>query len=77
MIFQGSVNIWFTAALIAKGITPSIPPKKNRKVPIPYDSMGSGPGNAFFWKKYLQVGDRVKATIDGLGVQPFSIAAEV
>jgi 2-keto-4-pentenoate hydratase/2-oxohepta-3-ene-1,7-dioic acid hydratase in catechol pathway len=39
-------------------------------------SMGSGPGNAFFWKKYLEVGDRVKATIDGLGVQAFSIAAE-
>ena len=40
-------------------------------------SMGSGPGNAFFWKKYLEVGDRVKATIDGQGVQAFSIAAEV
>jgi 2-keto-4-pentenoate hydratase/2-oxohepta-3-ene-1,7-dioic acid hydratase in catechol pathway len=40
-------------------------------------SMGSGPGNAFFWKKYLEVGDRGKATIDGLGVQAFSIAAEV
>jgi Fumarylacetoacetate (FAA) hydrolase family len=39
-------------------------------------SMGSGPGNAFIWKKYLQVGDQVKATIEGLGVQEYSIAAE-
>jgi 2-keto-4-pentenoate hydratase/2-oxohepta-3-ene-1,7-dioic acid hydratase in catechol pathway len=39
-------------------------------------SMGSGPGNAFTWKKYLEVGDRVKATIEGLGVQEFSVAAE-
>jgi 2-keto-4-pentenoate hydratase/2-oxohepta-3-ene-1,7-dioic acid hydratase in catechol pathway len=46
--------------------------------PFPGDiiSMGSGPGNAFFWKKYLEVGDRVKATIDGPGVQAFSVAAE-
>jgi putative transposase len=28
---------WFRAALIAKGITPCIPPKKNRKVQIEYD----------------------------------------
>ena len=28
---------WFRSALIAKGITPCIPPKKNRKVQIPYD----------------------------------------
>jgi 2-keto-4-pentenoate hydratase/2-oxohepta-3-ene-1,7-dioic acid hydratase in catechol pathway len=39
-------------------------------------AMGSGPGNAFFWQQYLEVGDRVKATIEGLGVQAFSIAAE-
>lgn len=28
---------WFREALIDKGITPCIPPKKNRKVHIPYD----------------------------------------
>jgi len=28
---------WFRAALIEKGITPCIPPKKNRKVKIEYD----------------------------------------
>jgi 2-keto-4-pentenoate hydratase/2-oxohepta-3-ene-1,7-dioic acid hydratase in catechol pathway len=39
-------------------------------------SMGSGPGNAFTWQKYSQVGDRVKVTIEGLGVREFSIAAE-
>jgi NADPH:quinone reductase-like Zn-dependent oxidoreductase len=38
--------------------------------------VGSGPGNAFTWQKYLQVGDRVKAAIEGLGVEEFSIAAE-
>lgn len=38
--------------------------------------VGSGPGNAFTWQKYLQVGDRVTATIEGLGVQEFFIAAE-
>lgn len=39
-------------------------------------SMGSGPGNGFTWKKFLQVGDRVKASVEGLGAQEFSIAAE-
>ena len=28
---------WFRAALLAKGITPRIPPKKNRKKPVSYD----------------------------------------
>jgi len=28
---------WFREALMAKGITPCIPSKKNRKVQIPYD----------------------------------------
>ena len=28
---------WFRAALIRKGITPCIPPKKNRKIQIAYD----------------------------------------
>ena len=28
---------WFRAALTSKGITPCIPPKKNRKVRIEYD----------------------------------------
>ena len=28
---------WFRSALINKGIPPCIPPKKNRKVQIPYD----------------------------------------
>jgi 2-keto-4-pentenoate hydratase/2-oxohepta-3-ene-1,7-dioic acid hydratase in catechol pathway len=39
-------------------------------------SMGSGPGNAFTWTKYLEIGDRVKASIDGLGTQEYSITAE-
>ncbi|CUT12719.1 24diketo3deoxyLfuconate hydrolase [Bradyrhizobium sp.] len=38
-------------------------------------SMGSGPGNAFTWTKYLEIGDRVKASIDGLGTQEYSITA--
>jgi transposase len=29
---------WFRGALIAKGITPCIPSKTNRKVPIPHDT---------------------------------------
>ncbi len=29
---------WFRAALTEKGITPCIPSKKNRKLPIPYDA---------------------------------------
>jgi transposase len=29
---------WFRNALRAKGITPCIPPKKNRKTNIPYDA---------------------------------------
>jgi transposase len=29
---------WFRTALKEKGITPCIPSKKNRKVPIPYDA---------------------------------------
>lgn len=28
---------WFRAALLEKGITPCIPPKKNRKIKIEYD----------------------------------------
>ena len=28
---------WFRDALLAKGITPCIPPKKNRKMPASYD----------------------------------------
>jgi transposase len=28
---------WFRTALIARGITPCIPSKVNRKVPVPYD----------------------------------------
>lgn len=28
---------WFRSALINKGIVPCIPPKKNRRVQIPYD----------------------------------------
>lgn len=28
---------WFRAALTAKGITPCIPPRKNRKQPVDYD----------------------------------------
>jgi transposase len=30
---------WFRAALVAKGITPCLPSKKNRKTPIPYDTV--------------------------------------
>ena len=30
---------WFRAALIRRGITPCIPPKKNRKVQIDYDKI--------------------------------------
>ena len=30
---------WFRGALIAKGITPCIPSKANRKIPIPHDRM--------------------------------------
>ena len=30
---------WFRAALIAKGITPCIPSKSNRKVAIPHDTV--------------------------------------
>jgi transposase len=30
---------WFRSALLARGITPCIPSKKNRKVPIPHDSL--------------------------------------
>ena len=29
---------WFRAALEQRGITPCIPPKSNRKVPIPHDT---------------------------------------
>jgi 2-keto-4-pentenoate hydratase/2-oxohepta-3-ene-1,7-dioic acid hydratase in catechol pathway len=39
-------------------------------------AMGSGPGNGFSWNKYLDVGDTVRATVEGLGVQEFSIVAE-
>lgn len=34
---RGYDSDWFRAALEAKGITPCIPPRKNRKVQIPYD----------------------------------------
>ncbi len=30
---------WFRDALLARGITPCIPPKKNRKKPISYDKI--------------------------------------
>lgn len=40
-------------------------------------SMGSGPGNGFTWKRFLQVGDRIRASVEGLGSQEFSIVAEV
>jgi transposase len=30
---------WFRAALKEKGITPCIPPKRNRKIDIPYDKL--------------------------------------
>ena len=33
---------WFRHALIARGITPCIPAKSNRKVPIPHDYIASG-----------------------------------
>lgn len=39
-------------------------------------AMGSGPGNGFHWNEYLKVGDRVTATIEGLGRQEFPIVAE-
>ena len=39
-------------------------------------AMGSGPGNGFSWNSYLKVGDRVTATIEGLGQQEFTIVAE-
>lgn len=39
-------------------------------------SMGSGPGNGFSWNEYLKVGDRVTASIEGLGQQEFQIVAE-
>jgi transposase len=34
---RGYDSDWFRAALKAKGITPCIPPRKNRKVQIDYD----------------------------------------
>jgi transposase len=34
---RGYDSDWFRAALKAKGIRPCIPPRKNRKVQIPYD----------------------------------------
>jgi transposase len=34
---RGYDSDWFRAALMAKGITPCIPPRKNRKNPIDYD----------------------------------------
>lgn len=34
---RGYDSDWFRAALTAKGITPCIPPRKNRKVLIDYD----------------------------------------
>ena len=39
-------------------------------------SLGSGPGNGFAWKSFLEVGDRVSASVEGLGRQDFSITAE-
>ncbi len=30
---------WFRSALIAKGISPCIPSKRNRKLPIPHDAI--------------------------------------
>jgi transposase len=36
---RGYAADWFRAALQAKGITPCIPPKKNRKFLIPYDTV--------------------------------------
>jgi transposase len=35
---RGYDATWFRAALMAKGIAPCIPSKKNRKLPIPYDA---------------------------------------
>jgi 2-keto-4-pentenoate hydratase/2-oxohepta-3-ene-1,7-dioic acid hydratase in catechol pathway len=40
-------------------------------------AMGSGPGNGFTWNEYLKIGDQVTASIDGLGIQEFSIVEEV
>ena len=37
--YRGYDADWFRAALKAKGITPCIPPKKNRKDFIPYDAI--------------------------------------
>jgi putative transposase len=34
---RGYDSDWFREALIARGITPCIPPRKNRKVQIDYD----------------------------------------
>ena len=34
---RGYDAAWFRKALLEKGITPCIPPKKNRKEPITYD----------------------------------------
>ena len=34
---KGYDSDWFRAALTARGITPCIPPKSNRKVQYPYD----------------------------------------
>jgi transposase len=34
---KGYDSDWFRAALAARGITPCIPPKSNRKVQYPYD----------------------------------------
>jgi putative transposase len=34
---RGSDADWFRNALIEKGITPCIPPKKNRKIQLKYD----------------------------------------
>jgi transposase len=34
---RGYDAAWFRTALAVKGITPCIPPKKNRKAPIEYD----------------------------------------
>ncbi len=34
---RGYDSDWFREALRAKGFTPCIPPRKNRKIPIDYD----------------------------------------
>lgn len=39
-------------------------------------SMGSGPGNAEEWGRYLQPGDHLQCEIEGLGKQSFTIEAE-